>query len=83
LNPRGGHFGDGDGFMGFFFFFTSAFFVGVAFFVAVAFTVGVGVAWTVAIAVGLGVLVAARACAGISARQRPIVINVRFIDHSI
>jgi hypothetical protein len=69
--------------MGFFFFLTGAFFVGVAFFVAVAFGVGVEVAITVAVADGLGVFVAARACAGISARQRPIVINVRFIDHSI
>jgi hypothetical protein len=83
LNPSGGHFGDGEGFMGFFFFLTGAFFVGVAFFVAVAFTVGVGVAFAVAVTVELGEFVAAKACAGISARQRPIVKIVRFIDHSI
>jgi hypothetical protein len=83
LNPSGGHLGDGEGFMGFFFFLTGAFFVGVAFFVAVAFGVGVEVAFTVAVADGLGVFVAARACAGMSARQSPITIMVRFIDHSI
>jgi uncharacterized membrane protein YgaE (UPF0421/DUF939 family) len=44
LNPSGGHLGDGEGFIGFFFFFTGAFFVGVG----VAFFVAVAVALTVA-----------------------------------
>ena len=83
LNPAGGHFGDGEAFMGFFFFFTGGFLVGVAFFVAVAFGVGVGVAFTVAVAVGVGVFVAAKPWAGINARQSPKTIMVRFIDHSI
>ena len=87
LNPAGGHFGDGEAFMGFFFFFTDGFLVGVAFFVAVAFGVGVGVAFTVAVAVGfgvgVGVFVAAKPWAGINARQSPKTIMVRFIDHSI
>jgi hypothetical protein len=75
--------GDGEAFMGFFFFFTGGFLVGVAFFVAVAFGVGVGVAFTVAVAVGVGVFVAAKPWAGINDRQSPKTIMVRFIDHSI
>jgi hypothetical protein len=75
--------GDGEGFIGFFFFFTGGFFVGVAFLVAVALTVGVAVALTVAVGVGVGVFVAAKPCAGISERQSPKTNAVRFIDHSI
>ena len=89
LNPRGGHFGDGEGAMGFFFFLVAGFFVGVAFLVGLAFAVGVAVAFTVADAdadaegVGVGVDVAATPCAGTSARQSPKTSAVRFIDHSI
>ncbi len=60
LKPSGGHLGDGEGFMGFFFFFTGAFLLGVG----VAFLVGVAVAVTVADGVadgvGVGVAVAAK-----------------------
>lgn len=91
LNPRGGHFGDGEGAIGFFFFLVAGFFVGVAFLVGLAFAVGVAVAFTVADAdadaegdgVGVGVDVAATPCAGTSARQSPKTSAVRFIDHSI
>lgn len=71
----GGHLGDGEGGTGFFFFFTGAFFVGVA--------DGVADALTVAFGVGVGVFVAARPCAGMSAKQRPITSAARLIDRSI
>ncbi len=95
LNPRGGHFGDGEGAIGFFFFLVAGFFVGVAFLVGLALAVGVAVAFTVAdadadadaegdgVGVGVGVDVAATPCAGTSARQSPKTSAVRFIDHSI
>ena len=89
LNPRGGHFGEGEGAIGFFFFLVAGFFVGVAFLVGLALAVGVAVAFTVADAdadaegVGVGVDVAATPCAGTSARQSPKTSAVRFIDHSI
>ena len=63
--------------MGFFFFFTGAFFVGVG--VALAVTDGVAEG----VAVGVAVGVAAIPCAGISARHSAIVSALRFIDHSI
>jgi hypothetical protein len=75
LNPAGGHFGEGDG--------ATGFLVVFGFFVGVAFTVAFGVGVAVALAVGVGVFVAAKPCAGISARQSPITMAVRFIDHSI
>jgi hypothetical protein len=87
LNPRGGHFGDGEGGIGFFL--VAGFFVGVAFLVGLALAVGVAVAFTVADAdadaegVGVGVDVAATPCAGTSARQSPKTNAARFIDHSI
>jgi hypothetical protein len=87
LNPRGGHFGEGEGAIGFFFFLVAGFFVGVAFLVGLALAVGVAVAFTVADAEadaeGVGVDVAAKPCAGTSARQSPKTSAVRFIDHSI
>ena len=85
LNPRGGHFGEGEGAIGFFFFLVAGFFVGVAFLVGLALAVGVAVAFTVADAdaEGDGVDVAATPCAGTSARQSPKTSAVRFIDHSI
>ncbi len=89
LNPRGGHFGDGEGAIGFFFFLVAGFFVGVAFLVGLAFAVGVAVAFTVADAdadadaEGVGVDVAATPCAGTSARLSPKTNAARFIDHSI
>jgi hypothetical protein len=89
LNPRGGHFGEGEGAIGFFFFLVAGFFVGVAFLVGLALAVGVAVAFTVADAdadaegVGVGVDVAATPCAGTSARQSPKTNAARFIDHSI
>ena len=85
LNPTGGHFGDGEGAIGFFFFLVAGFFVGVAFLVGLALAVGVAVAFTVADADAdaEGVGVAATPCAGTSARQSPKTSAVRFIDHSI
>jgi hypothetical protein len=77
LNPTGGHFGDGDGAIGLRFFFTGAFFVGVG----VAFAVALTVAF--AVGVGVGVFVAARLCAGMSARTSPKISVARLIDHSI
>jgi uncharacterized membrane protein YgaE (UPF0421/DUF939 family) len=71
--------GDGEGFIGFFFFFTGAFLVGVG----VAFLVGVAVALAVADGVADGVAVAANPCAGIRERQSPKTSTVRFIDRSI
>ncbi len=62
LKPSGGHLGDGEGLMGFFFFFTGAFLLGVG----VAFLVGVALAVTVAdgvadgVGVGVAVAVAAK-----------------------
>ncbi len=88
LNPTGGHFGDGEGGIGFFFL-VAGFFVGVAFLVGLALAVGVALAFTVADAdaegdgVGVGVDVAATPCAGTSARQSPKTNAARFIDHSI
>ncbi len=89
LNPTGGHFGDGEGAIGFFFFLVAGFFVGVAFLVGLALAVGVALAFTVADADadaegdGVGVDVAAKPCAGTSARQSPKTNAARFIDHSI
>ncbi len=91
LNPRGGHFGEGEGAIGFFFFLVAGFFVGVAFLVGLALAVGVALAFTVADADadadaegdGVGVDVAAKPCAGTSARQSPKTNAARFIDHSI
>lgn len=89
LNPRGGHFGEGEGAIGFFFFLVDGFFVGVAFLVGLALAVGVALAFTVADADadaegdGVGVDVAAKPCAGTSARQSPKTNAARFIDHSI
>jgi hypothetical protein len=71
--------GDGEGFIGFFFFFTGAFLVGVG----VAFLVGVAVALAVVDGVADGVAVEAKPCAGKSERQSPKTNAVRFIDHSI
>ena len=82
LNPTGGHFGDGEGGIGFFFL-VAGFFVGVAFLVGLALAVGVALAFTVADADAEGVGVAATPCAGTSARQSPKTNAARFIDHSI
>lgn len=88
LNPTGGHFGDGEGGIGFFFL-VAGFFVGVAFLVGLALAVGVALAFTVADADadaegdGVGVDVAAKPRAGTSARQSPKTNAARFIDHSI
>ncbi len=90
LNPTGGHFGDGEGGIGFFFL-VAGFFVGVAFLVGLALAVGVALAFTVADADadadaegdGVGVDVAGKPCAGTSARQSPKTNAARFIDHSI
>jgi apolipoprotein N-acyltransferase len=83
LNPSGGHLGDGEGVIGFFF---VVFFFTVGFF-TVGFFVGVGVAFTVALTeafgVGVGVFVAAKPWAGKSAKDNPMINAARFIDHSI
>ena len=78
LKPAGGHLGDGDGAI-FFFFFAGGFLVGVAFFVAVA----VGVAFTVGVEVEVGDSVAAHDWLGTSAKESTRSAAIRFIDHSI